>query len=132
MAKKRSSLGELELDVLKVIWEHQPCAVQEVAEILGKRRGYARTTILTVMQRLHGKAFLKREKVGGAFQYSTTEGRSKVMSRLIGQFVEKVLDGSPLPFVAYLTETDELNKEQMAALREITRELHKKQKGGER
>jgi hypothetical protein len=34
--------------------------------------------------------------------------------------------------VAYLTETDELSKEQVAALCEITQELEKKQKGGER
>ncbi len=91
MAKKQSHLGELELVVLKAIWEHQPCTVQRIAGMLGKRRGCARTTVLTVMQRLHAKGFLKRRKVGRVFQYSSTEQRSTVMSRLIGQFLDNAL-----------------------------------------
>ena len=132
MNNKRSSLGQLELEVLKLIWQHQPCTVSHVADILGQRDGYARTTILTVMQRLHRKAFLKRKKISGAFKYSTTEQRNTVMSRLIGQFVEKVLDGSALPFVAYLTETDELTKEQILTLRAIAKELENKQQEGQK
>jgi predicted transcriptional regulator len=123
MGKKRSRLGELELEVLKLIWERQRCSVQEVAEILDKRRGYARTTVLTVMQRLHRKGFLKRVKVGGVFRYSPTEKRTKVVSRLVGQFVDKVLDGSALPFVTYLTESKCLTKEQVSALRRIAEDL---------
>lgn len=132
MSRKRSSLGKLELEVLKVIWRHQPCTVSQIADILGERDGYARTTVLTVMQRLHRKAFLKRKKVSGAFKYSTTEGRNTVMSRLIGQFVEKVLDGSALPFVAYLSEADELTSDQLATLRAIAQELEKKQQEGQK
>ncbi len=98
MTKQQKALGELELEVLKAIWEHQPCTVQQVAKILGKNRGCARTTILTVMQRLHTKKILKRQKIDGVFQYSTTEGRTKVISRMIGQFLDKVLDGSALAF----------------------------------
>jgi len=128
MAKKPSRLGELELAVLKTIWEHQPCTVQQVANILSKRRGCARTTVLTVMQRLHAKNFLKRRKVGRLFQYVPTEGRNKVMSRLIGQFLDKVLDGSVLPFVTYLTERKDLTQEQVATLQAIVKKLESKQK----
>ena len=127
MAKKQSRLGELELQVLKIIWRHHPCSVQQVAGILGEQRECARTTVLTVMQRLHAKDFLKRRKVGGVFQYSPTEERSKVISRLIGQFLDKVLDGSAAPFVTYLMETRDLSKKQIAALRKIAQGLEKKQ-----
>ena len=65
MPKRRLSLGELELEVLKVIWERQPCTVQQVAEIVGGKRGSAPTTVLTVMQRLHKKGFLSRRKCRG-------------------------------------------------------------------
>ncbi len=127
MIKQQKELGELELDVLKEIWENQPCTVQEVAKILGKKRGCARTTILTVMQRLHAKKYLKRQKNDGVFQYSTTEGRKKVMSRMIGQFLDKVLDGSALPFVAYLSDTKDLTKEQAETLKAIVEKLENKE-----
>jgi len=128
MTKKESRLGELELRVLKTIWEHQPCTVQQVVEIIGKRLGYARTTILTVMQRLQAKGFLKRRKVDGVFQYRPTEERNKVMSRLIGQFLDKVLDGSALPFVVYLSRTKNLTKEQAETLRAIAEKMEHKEK----
>ena len=127
MSKQQTGLGELELTVLKTIWENQPCTVQQAAKILGKRRNCARTTILTVMQRLHAKKFLKRRKVDGLFQYSTTEGRSKVMTRLIGEFFDQVLDGSAVPFVTYLTEKKGLSDKQARALREIVKEIEGKE-----
>ncbi|MBN1972921.1 MAG: BlaI/MecI/CopY family transcriptional regulator [Sedimentisphaerales bacterium] len=126
MIKQHKVLGELELAVLKAIWENQPCTVQQVAKILGQKRGCARTTVLTVMQRLHAKNILKRHKNNGVFQYSTTEGRTKVISRMIGQFLDKVLDGSALPFVAYLSDTKDLTKEQADTLRAIVEKLEKK------
>jgi predicted transcriptional regulator len=117
----------LELIVMKAIWEHQPCTVKHIAKILGKRRGCAKTTVLTVMQRLHAKHFLKRRKVSGLYQYSPTEERGRVISKLIGQFLDRVLDGSPTPFVAYLLETEDLSPKQVAALRKIAQELEKKE-----
>ena len=123
MPKGETKLGELELEVLKVIWEREPATVPDVAEVMAASRGSAKTTTLTVMQRLHAKGYLKRRKRGGIFHYSTTEKRGRVMSRLVSQFVGTVLDGSALPFVAYLAETKGLSKEQAAALRRIVREV---------
>jgi len=123
MAKKQQSLGRLELEVLKIVWDKQKCTVGEVAGTLAKSRPCARTTVLTVMQRLHAKGFLKRRKVGGILQYSPTKGRSLVMSNLISQFVDKFLDGSPAPFVAYLAQSKALTDEQAEQLHELTEQL---------
>ena len=123
MAVTHQGLGELELEVLKTIWQQQPCTVQEVADLLNDSRGCARTTVLTVMQRLHAKGYLRRRKKDGVFRYSTTQGRKTVMSGLVGQFVDKVLDGSPLPFVAYLAEMKDLTPKQADRLHAILNEL---------
>ena len=100
----KQSLGDLELDVMKVVWDTGGCSVQEATEILGQRRDYARTTILTVIQRLYAKGFLQRRKVDGVYEYSSTEDRGTVLSRLIARFVDTVLDGSPEPLVTYFAE----------------------------
>ena len=126
MAGRRQTLGELELEVLKTVWDRQPCTVAEVADVMAERRGSAPTTVLTVMQRLHAKGFLRRRKRGGLFHYATTQARGKVLAGLIGQFVEKVLDGSPVPLVAYLAEVKGLTRKQAAALREIAEKIDKK------
>ncbi len=125
-ARSERSLGALELEVLKIIWEHPACTVAEAAERLPGRQ-YARTTVLTVIQRLHAKGLLKRRKEAGVFRYSATQRRDQVLSRLITRFVENVLDGSAAPFVAYLTEARNITPEQRAVLEAIVRDLEKKE-----
>jgi predicted transcriptional regulator len=125
-AKNEQRLGALELEVLKIIWESPGSTVAEAAERL-PRREYARTTVLTVIQRLHAKGLLRRRKEAGIFRYSATQPRQQVLSRLITRFVENFLDGSPAPFVAYLTEARNLTPEQKAVLEAIVRDLEKKE-----
>jgi predicted transcriptional regulator len=118
--------GALELEVLNVIWENPACTVADVAGRLSRRQ-YARTTILTVIQRLHAKSLLRRRKEAGVFRYSATRPRKQVLSRLIARFIENFLDGSPAPFVAYLTEARNITPGQRAVLEEIVRDLEKRE-----
>ena len=62
MATKAQTLGKLELEVLKIVWTKPGCTVPEATEVLAARHGYARTTILTVIQRLHKKGFCVERK----------------------------------------------------------------------
>jgi len=122
------NLGERELEVLKIIWEREPCPVQEVVEIMSRRRGSARTTILTLIQRLHAKGYLKRKKRFGLYHYATTRQRHTVMAGAVRRFVNTVLDGSPAPFLAYLCNSGQLTEEQLDTLREIAATLDGKKR----
>jgi predicted transcriptional regulator len=126
---KNQSLGELELEILKVVWARQPCTVSDVVDVLAERRGSARTTVLTVMQRLLGKGFLRRRLQDGVHLYSTVRKKNTVVGGLIHQFVDTVLDGSVVPFVNYLAESKGLSAEQLETLRGIARELDGQAKG---
>lgn len=127
--KKKRDLGELELAVLNAVWERPGSSVREIAAIMAEERGLARTTILTVMQRLHAKGFLKRKKVGAVYRFTATSEQRQVVSDLIGQFVRKTLGGSPAPFLAYLADTNELTDEQIAQLRGIVDDLERSEEG---
>ena len=125
MVRQEQNLGDLELEVLKIIWGQQPCSVKQVADVLAERRDYARTTTLTVIQRLHAKALVTRRKREGVWQYTAAQPRDQVLSRLVRKFVEGVLDASPAPFVAYLTQSAKLSREQIESLQSIIRSLEK-------
>ncbi|MFC1760508.1 BlaI/MecI/CopY family transcriptional regulator [Planctomycetota bacterium] len=111
MAKKYQNLGELELEVLKVLWDRGKGSVMQVAETLAKNKGYARTTILIVMQRLLKKGYLKRKKVDGVFQYTPAKKRKQIMGALLTDFIHKVFDGSSTNLVQHLASTDIDDKE---------------------
>ena len=128
MAENIGSLGELELEVLKTVWACGGCSVHEAAEAVGKKRKCARTTVLTVMQRLHAKGFLKREKVNGVYRYCATEERGKVRGGLVKQFVDKVMDGSATTLVSYLAESGVSSRE-LEEMRKVLDEVETR--GGE-
>ena len=60
------SIGELELEVWRFLADGGGATVAEVAHEFSQRRGSARTTILTVMERLRSKRLLTRRRAGGS------------------------------------------------------------------
>lgn len=74
------SLGELEASALEVLWAAPgPMPVREVASKLKRRPALAYTTVLTVLDRLHDKGFVSREKDGRAFLYRPRIAREALM-----------------------------------------------------
>lgn len=118
MAKKESTLGQLELEVLKIVWERQGCTVPQAASVLARQKGYARTTILTVMQRLHKKGFVSREKKDGVFHYFPTEQKHTVLGNLARRFVDTIFEGSSASLVQHLAESD-VSAEELTQIRDI-------------
>ena len=124
----RPSLGNQELDVLQYVTDHQPVAVREVATVFAERRGLARTTILTVMERLRKKGYLVRSKAEGIFRYSASLPKAELLRNLIRDFTERVLGGSLQPFVAYMAEDAEVTDQELTDLQRLVRTLKSKRK----
>ena len=118
--------SQAELEILQYVTDHAGTTVRAVAEEFGRARGLARTTVLTLMERLRRKGHLTRRKVDGVFQYSAREGRVQLMARLVGRFVEKTLGGSLQPFVAYLMDRPEVTKKELDELRDLVDALDAK------
>ena len=70
-------LGDLEAAIMDRLWEWgRPVLVREVVEDLRGDRPLAYTTVMTVMENLHRKGWLRREKDGRAWRYEPTRSRS--------------------------------------------------------
>jgi predicted transcriptional regulator len=116
MTATRDPLGHLELDVLRYIADHHPVSVREVAIHFAETSGQARTTLLTVMERLRTKGYLSRRKVKGLHRYAPTLSKSELFDQIVGNFVDGVLGGSVSPFVAYLTRSSRFNDDEIRKL----------------
>jgi predicted transcriptional regulator len=116
-------LGAQELEVLRYIAEHAPVSVGEVAQEYGAARGLARTTILTMMERLRKKGYLTRSKQERPARYAPRVAQSDLLRGLVREFVERTLAGSVSPFVAYLAEAKGLSDEEVAELRRLVEAL---------
>ena len=116
---KPVSLGDQELTLLRYVTDHAPVTVREAAVKFGEPYGLARTTILTMMERLRSKGYLTRAKDAGAFEYRPVVAKKELMHGLVHDFVEKSLGGSLSPFVAYLTEAKGLSERELSDLRRL-------------
>ena len=124
MEQERPNLGEHELEVLRYIDTHGPVAARDVVEAVGAERQLARTTVLTVVERLRKKGYLKRRRNReGVFVYTSCEPQAEVMQDLVRQFVEKMLGGAVLPVVAYLASVKRLPDEDLAEMQKLVDEL---------
>jgi predicted transcriptional regulator len=123
MAKDVPSLGELEIRVLRLVWEHQPCSERQISDRIQAERGVARTTVLKTMQRLEGKGLLVRVPGDGPVTFRAALDQKRVLPALVGRFVETILGGSADPLVAYLADAGKLSARDLESLRSIARKI---------
>jgi predicted transcriptional regulator len=125
-------LGDQELEVLNFISQNAPITAREVAERFGEERGLARTTILTVMERLRKKGYLVRKQGEGVFHYSPRVSQDEVMQGVVRQFIERTLGGSVSPLLAYLARTRQVSRDELAELETLVGELRSEEEEPER
>jgi predicted transcriptional regulator len=79
-------LGELEAVIMDRLWEWgRPALVREVVDALHDERPLAYTTVMTVMENLHRKGWLRRERDGRAWRYVPTGSRSGYTAALMNE-----------------------------------------------
>ena len=84
-------LGELELKVMDVLWASgEPMRVRDVLEGLSGERKLAYTTVMTVLDHLHGKGWALRTMTGRAYRYRPARSREEAGANLL----REVLDSS--------------------------------------
>ena len=126
---RNKTIGDQELALLQYIAEQGDASVGEVAAAFGESRGLARSTVLTMMERLRAKAYLQRKQVdGGVFRYSTTARQDDVVRNAVGSFVEKTLQGSVSPVVAWMSQRTEVSDDELAELQALVATLQSKRK----
>jgi predicted transcriptional regulator len=124
MKKTKTTLGKAELEVLRYVQDNAPVTVREVARHFAASASLARTTILTVMDRLRAKGQLTRKKVGGVYRYSPVASQGELMRSLVKDFVDTTLGGTVSPFLAYLVEQEgELSPDELQELKRLVRKL---------
>jgi predicted transcriptional regulator len=121
---KKPSLGSQETELLKFISACcEPLTVREITEAFGEKYGLARTTILTMLERLRKKGFVNRTEIEGINHYASNSSKSDLLQEMVSHFVEKTLEGSLSPFVTYLTQKAELSDAELAEFKQLIANL---------
>ncbi len=132
MADPKAALGSTEIEILRYVGDHHPISVGEMAEHMALASGQARTTVLTIMERLRRKGHLTRRRMAGVYRYAPKIPKCDLLRGLVQSFVQTTLGGSVSPFVAYLAENESLSDDDVAALKQLVQDLEQQRQGGRR
>lgn len=124
-----------ELEVLQVLWDQGPATVRQVMERLqetlkgARPRGY--TTVMSLLDVMHGKGLLKRKPKGRAFVYSAKADQSKTLKQMVGDLLGRAFQGSSSALVTHLLDQASPNSEELREIR-CAIEEHERSQGTKR
>ena len=111
---------ELELKMLKLFWKKSPLLAREVqAALADEGRELAKTTVITVLNTMVDKKYLKRKTQGNMYLFSPQISEEEVSERVLGDVLDRVFDGSTSAVLLKLFDVKNLDDEELKELRRI-------------
>jgi len=89
---KAASLGELEKQIMDIVWKCNECSGRDVLNSLGKKRTLAYTTVATILQRLYEKGLLIRKEKRIGYVYSPKLSKEGYGKSIAKSFLNKFID----------------------------------------
>ena len=117
--RRLPALGAQELAIMKVVWRAKDVSVRDVYETLRERRSVAYTTVMTMMNTLETKGYLKRTLDGRAFRYRPAVPEQRVVGAMVREFVERVFDGASAALLTHLVAESNLSDDERRELRRL-------------
>jgi BlaI family transcriptional regulator, penicillinase repressor len=127
MKQETSKATEKELEILQIIWKNGAVSVKDVHEAMGGDDENGYTTILKLMQIMHEKGLVTRQKSGKLHLYEAVPTLEKTRQQILDKMIQTVFQGSATQLVMSALGNKKSSK---AELQEIKKYLEKLE-GGE-
>jgi BlaI family penicillinase repressor len=124
--KPAVELTEAEWEIMKVVWEKEPCAAGTVQEALAKSRDRAYSTVKTTMDRMAEKGFLEIEKIRNLQLFRSCISEVDAKRGEFRKMLKRAFDGALTPMMQFLIEHEGLSKAESAQLRKIVNKAKNK------
>jgi len=106
---------------MKIVWAKDRATVRDVYEALLERRKIAYTTVMTMMNILEQKKYLRKSAEDRAYIYRPAKPKKQVIQGMVREFVDRVFNGSAEPLLVHLIEDRKLSNKDLDELRRMIR-----------
>jgi BlaI family transcriptional regulator, penicillinase repressor len=117
----RSPLTDLENEVMRAVWQSEPCTVEAVHLVVSRIHRLKETSTRTLLRRLEQKGYLKHEEAGRAYVYRAVEPARSLAARAVRQIIDRFCQGSVEELVSGMVEAKVLSKGEMERLEEFVK-----------
>jgi len=120
---ERHQLTELQLAILRVIWDKGEATVQDIWEALHAERGLAQTTVATMLSRLERRGVVTRRPPpppkSRQFHYRAAVTEAEVQHSMVGELTERLFDGDVTALVQHLLSGEDVSPGDIAKIRDM-------------
>lgn len=116
MSHQVTDLGDLEREVLNLVWKHDSATADTVQKLLG--RPLKESTVRTVLKRLEEKGYLRHSIESRTFVYSATEARGTAAGRAVKRIVDRFCNGSVEEVLVGMVDAQLLDRRELKRLAE--------------
>lgn len=113
---------EVELKLLRVLWELGPASVKEVHAHLSRREDYAYTGVLRMLQVMLEKGLVTRDESQRSHIYAPAHSRAVMEGGLVADLTERLFGGSAAALVLTALQSGKVSAEEKARIREWLKE----------
>ena len=113
------NLGDVELEILQIVWRLGEASVKDVQEEILKNRDVAYTSVMTMMQHLTKKGYLMHRKVSRSYIYSAKIDPEEVRSGLLKRTVDYAFGGSVTDLVQHMVKQKQIDPDQLDEIKRM-------------
>lgn len=123
MKQETSKATEKELEILQIIWKKGAVSVKDVHEAMGGDDENGYTTILKLMQIMHEKGLVTRQKSGKLHLYEAVPTLEKTQQQILDKMIQTVFHGSATQLVMSALGNKRSSKEELQEIKKYLEKL---------
>lgn len=127
----RHQLTELQLVILRLLWDRGEATVVDIWESLYPERGLAQTTIATVLIRLERRGVVARRAQARQYLYRALVTVEDVQHSMVGELTERLFDGDVTALVRHLLTAREMKPGDLARVRQMIDHVDSRKRGAQ-
>ena len=106
-----------ELEVMSILWRLESATVAEVREALGDSLAY--TSVLSALQTLEEKGYVRHETHGRAYRYLPVVGAERAGGSAMARLRDAIFHGSAERMFAQFVSDEKLSKDELERMRRL-------------
>jgi len=119
---------DVELAILRVLWERGPSTVREVHEVLSRARPTGYTSALKMLQIMTDKGLVRRDDSQRAHVYQARLTQERTQQQLVRDLLKRAFGGSAQKLVMQALAAKRVSPEELVKIRRLLDELGESEK----
>ena len=116
---KGPQLGQVQLQIMRVLWDQGQASAREITEALNRDGQIAHSTVQTLLRQLEAKGAVSHRRQERTFVFHPLVQEASVARTEIRRLTERLFDGSAGGMMAYLLKEEEISPDELKEIKRL-------------